>query len=74
MEQGEVGVQANKARVKKGEQSETVQPMEKNTESFLLFPDRDFHFKLGLGESGSLFNITQIIITDCTSASGLSFS
>lgn len=29
--------------------------------SFLLFPDRDFHFSLGLGESAAetLFNITR---------------
>lgn len=49
--------------------------MDKNIVSiylfFLLFPDCDFHFNLGLGEPGpeTLFNITLDVITDCTAAS-----
>lgn len=56
----------------KERESRTAEPMEKTLfVSFLLFPNRDFHLNLGLGESAAeaLFNITQDIITECITAS-----
>lgn len=52
----------------------SVEPMEKKTKNpesvfFLLFPDDDFHFNSGLGESTDYFNITLEIITESPNTS-----
>lgn len=68
----------NKARIKRRMvvEDEVVVwgPMEKKDKKkplFVSFSDCDFHFSLGLGESAveTLFNITQNIIIECTTAS-----
>lgn len=67
----------NKARIKRRMvvEDEVVVwgPMEKKDKKNIvcILSDCDFHFSLGLGESAveTLFNITQNIIIECTTAS-----